>query len=144
MRVDWEFPLSKKERMRGAWKLIRYVYLIIILKKICFLGNIFMGMTNRYIYKRGKEIKMTETTMRFLEHLIATRLKEKLGEEALQRVDDKNKGLRPENNSIFEFIEPSELEKIYISSGEDMGLNSRSVRYLEALINLRENGYLSK
>ena len=87
---------------------------------------------------------MTETTMRFLEHLIATRLKEKLGEEALQRVDDKNKGLRPENDSIYDVIEPSELEKIYISSCEDMGLNSRSVRYLEALINLRENGYLSK
>lgn len=87
---------------------------------------------------------MTETTMKFLEHVIAARLKEKLGEEALQRVDDKNKGLRPENNSIFEVIEPSELEKIYIASCEDMGLNSRFVKYLQALINLRENGYLSK
>jgi len=28
--VEWEFPLSKKERMRGAWKLIRYLYPIIL------------------------------------------------------------------------------------------------------------------
>jgi len=103
-----------------------------------------MGMTNRYIYERGKEIKMMEPTLKFLEGVIAARLKEKLGKETLQKVDDKNKGLRPENDSIYDVIEPSELEKIYIASCEDLGLNSRRVRYLEALINLRENGYLSE
>lgn len=87
---------------------------------------------------------MTEPTLKLLEGVIAARLKGKLGEEVLQKVDDKNKGLRPENDSIFDVIEPSELEKIYIASCEDMGLNSRRVRYLDALKNLRHDGYLIK
>jgi len=52
LRVDWEFLLSKKERMRGAWTLIGYLYLIIyLIKKNNFLEINLRGERIR-IYKR--------------------------------------------------------------------------------------------
>ena len=101
-----------------------------------------MEMTNRYIYERGKDKKMED--IKKLENVLAKNLAKRIDEEILAIIDEKNKGLEPYQDTIYEFIEVSELESIFATSCQELGYDWHRVVYLGALINLRNDGYLRK
>ena len=79
-----------------------------------------------------------------IQKLVAKKLEEKFGRETMQKIDDKNKNLPPENDSIYNFVKPEEYQDIFKEACDDLGLNWHKVEYLIALIDLRNDGYLRK
>jgi hypothetical protein len=79
-----------------------------------------------------------------LQEVLAKKLINRIGEENLALVDAKNSKLEPYQDSIYDYIEVSELENIFSTSCGELGYDWHRVVYLGALINLRNDGYLSK
>ena len=79
-----------------------------------------------------------------LENVLARKLVNRIGEENLALVDEKNRDLEPYQDSIYKYIEVSELESIFATSCQELGYDWHRVVYLGALINLRNDGYLRK
>jgi hypothetical protein len=136
-------PAFQKGEDEGSLETNRISLSYYLFRKKYVLLEIFSPLNRIDIYeKKGKDKKMDD--IKQLQKVLAKKLVDQIGEENLALVDEKNKGLQPYQDSIYKYIEVSELENIFATSCQELGYDWHRVVYLGALINLRNDGYLRK
>ena len=136
-------PAFQKGEDEGSLETNRISLSYYLFRKKYVLLEIFSPLNRIDIYKKkGKDKKMED--IKKLEKVLAKKLVDQIGEEKLALIDEKNKGLQPYQDSIYDHITVEKLQDVFVSSCKELGYEWHRLVYMGALINLRVDGYLRK